>query len=85
MNNRHRETRPLETLPDHEPWQSAVCGLLAQAAILAADHRVDLDAFMRGAWSAFIAAHPDLRAQLEELELRDQISTLRKLGRVDEA
>ena len=68
-----------------KPWHSEVGDLLAQAAILCVEHGLDVDTFMKGAWSAYVEARPGLREHLEELELREQIDELRKSGRVGEA
>jgi hypothetical protein len=72
---------------DHEqqPWHSEVGDLLAQAAMLCVEHGLDVDTFMKGAWSAYIEARPGLRDYLEEIQLRTQLDELRKLGRMGEA
>jgi hypothetical protein len=66
-------------------WHAAVDQLLSEAAALCAQHGVDLDVFMSGAWSAYMAARPGLRAQLEEAQIREQIDELRRRGRVGTA
>ncbi len=66
-------------------WTVQLDELLAQAAELGARHGVDADAFMRSAWSAYIDARPGLREQLEEMQLKNQLEELRKLGRIAEA
>ncbi len=63
----------------------AVGDLLAQAAALCVEHGLDVDSFMRGAWSAYVEARPGLRDYLEELQLRQQLDEIRKLGRMGEA
>jgi hypothetical protein len=68
-----------------KPWASEVGDLLAQAAIMCVEHGLDVDAFMKGAWSAYVEARPGLRDYLEELQLRQQLEELRKLGRMGEA
>ena len=85
------ETRKSET-SDSEPndaprlpWQAAVGRLLSEAAALCVQHGVDLDHFMRGAWSAYVEARPGMRDYLEEKELRDQLDEIRKLGRMGQA
>src|SRR5882672_1677671 len=67
------------------PWHSEVGDLLAQAAILCIQHGLDVDTFMKGAWSAYVEARPGMRDYLEEMQLRNQLEELRKLGRVGEA
>jgi hypothetical protein len=68
-----------------KPWQAEVGELLAQAAELCVEHGLDVDTFMRGAWSAYIEARPGLRDYLEEMQLRSQLEEIRKLGRMAEA
>ena len=68
-----------------KPWHAEVGDLLAQAAVLCAEHGVDVDAFMKGAWSAYIEARPGLREHLEEMQLREHLDELRKSGRLGEA
>ncbi|MBS1118147.1 MAG: hypothetical protein H6Q90_375 [Deltaproteobacteria bacterium] len=67
------------------PWHVEVGDLLAQAALLCVEHDLDVDAFMKGAWSAYVEARPGLRDYLEDLQLRNQLEELRKLGRMGEA
>jgi len=68
-----------------KPWTAQLEELLTQAAELGARHGVDADAFMKGAWSAFIDARPGLREHLEELQLKNQLDELRKQGRIGAA
>ena len=68
-----------------KPWTAQLEELLAQAAALGARHGVDADAFMKGAWTAYIDARPGLREQLEEMQLKTQLDELRKQGRMGEA
>jgi hypothetical protein len=68
-----------------KPWTAQLDELLAQAAALGARHGVEADAFMQGAWAAFIDARPGLREQLEEMNLKNQLDELRKQGRLGEA
>jgi hypothetical protein len=82
------ETFSVPTVYRAEPsksWTAQLDELLAQAAELGARYGVDADAFMRGAWSAYIDARPGLREQLEEMQLKNQLEELRKLGRIGEA
>lgn len=71
--------------PMQPPWTAQLEELLAQAAALGARHGVDPDAFMQGAWSAYMNARPGLREELEEQHLRTQLEELRKQGRLGEA
>lgn len=67
------------------PFQAAVSRLLSEAAALCVQHGVDVDNFMRGAWSAYVEARPGMREHLEEMQLRDQLDEIRKLGRMGQA
>jgi hypothetical protein len=67
------------------PWHAEVGALLAQAATLCIEHGVDVDAYMSGAWSAYVEARPGMRDHLEEIHLRDQLAELRKAGRLGTA
>jgi hypothetical protein len=68
-----------------KPWHAEVGDLLAQAAELCVENGLDVDTFMKGAWSAYIEARPGLRDYLEEMQLRNQLEELRKAGRLGEA
>jgi hypothetical protein len=68
-----------------EHWNIAVSVLLSQAASLCVQHGVEVEAFMNGAWSAYVEARPGMRDQLEEAHLRGQLDELRKLGRIGAA
>jgi hypothetical protein len=84
----YNETFSAPTVYRAEPsksWTAQLEELLAQAAALGARHGVDADAFMKGAWSAYIDACPGLREQLEEMHLKSQLDELRKQGRIGEA
>ena len=65
-------TKPPELLTT---WEE----LLAEAA---AHAEVDLEAFIHGAWAAYLAAHPGMREHLAELQLRADLDQLRKEGRM---
>ena len=71
--------------PQKQPWHAEVGDLLAEAALLCVEHGLDVDTFMRGAWSAYIEARPGLRDYLEEMQLRNQLDEIRKAGRMGEA
>lgn len=66
-------------------WHSEVGDLLAQAAILCISNGLDVDTFMKGAWSAYIEARPGLKDYIEEMKLRSQLDEIRKNGRMAEA
>lgn len=69
----------------NQAWQFMLDVLLHQAAALCVQHGVDVDAFMNGAWSAYVETRPGMRDQLEEMQLRNQLDELRKLGRLGTA
>lgn len=84
MQNRS-ETQPVPAKnpePASKPGIAAIGDLLAQAAVIAVEQGLDVDSFMRGAWSAFMEAHPGLREQMEEMHLRSRLDEMRKLGRI---
>lgn len=88
----HPDTSPEPEVDDTEPitgpvlpWQAEVSRLLAKAAALCVQEDVDVDAFMRGAWSAYVESRPGMREQLEEIQLRDQLEEIRKAGRMGQA
>ena len=72
---------PIET----KPWHAEVGHFLTQAAELCVEHGVDLESFMKGAWSAYVESRPGMRDYLEEMQLRDQLDEIRKLGHMAEA
>jgi hypothetical protein len=59
--------------------------LLAAAAEAAARAGTELDVFMSAAWSAFMAARPGLREQIEQIQLLNQLETLRQAGKLGQA
>jgi hypothetical protein len=67
------------------PWHEQATALLERAAQLCAAHDVELDAFMKGAWTAYVESRPGLRDFLEEAQLRAQLDELRKAGRLGSA
>ncbi|MBA3461582.1 MAG: hypothetical protein H0T46_16590 [Deltaproteobacteria bacterium] len=70
----------------HEkPWHTEVGDLLAEAAGLCVEHGLDVESFMKGAWSAYVESRPGMKEYLEELQLRQQLDELRKVGRMGEA
>jgi hypothetical protein len=59
--------------------------LLARAAELAAKDSIDSAEFMSAAWNAILDAHPGLREELADKELRTQLKKLRKQGLIGTA
>ena len=82
MAHKFDEPDPMEEV---KPWHAEVGDLLAQAAILCVAHGLDVDTFMKGAWSAYVEARPGLKDYIEEMQLRNQLDEIRKLGRMGEA
>ena len=62
-----------------------VTQLFQRAAALAVERDLDLDAFMRGAWQAYVDGRPGLREQLEDQALRQQLDELRAAGQIAKA
>lgn len=56
--------------------------LLARAGTLAASMGVNLDSWMKQAWSAYVDAQPGLREHIEEMQLVAQLNALRESGRI---
>ena len=79
------ETNDSEPINTPRPWQAEVAWLLAQAAALCVQQGVDVESFMKNAWSAYVESRPGMREQLEEMQLRDQLEEIRKAGRMGEA
>ena len=79
------EIQPEPSQPIEMPWHAEVGQFLSQAAELCVDHGVDLDSFMRGAWSAYVEARPGMRDYLEEMQLREQLDEIRKSGQMAKA
>ena len=46
---------------------------------------VEVDVFVRNAWTAYLDARPGMREQLEEAQLRAQLDELRKTGKIAQA
>ena len=86
QNPKPHPAMPAPVVPEpQKPWHAEVGDLLAQAALLCVEHGLDVDTFMKGAWSAYIEARPGLRDYLEEMQLRNQLEEIRKAGRMGEA
>ena len=70
---------------DLKPWDAKVGDLLAAAAELCVEHGLDVETFMRGAWSAYVESRPGMKEYLEEMQLRQRLEELRRVGRMAEA
>lgn len=81
------ETSEAEPVEAHggSPWQIEVGRLLTRAAAICVEQGVDIEAFMKGAWSAYVESRPGMRDYLEEMQLRDQLEEIRKMGRMGQA
>ena len=66
-------------------WQTEVSELLARAARLSVEHGVDVDPFVRGAYSAYLDSRPGMREWLEEMKLRETLEEMRRVGRLPTA
>jgi hypothetical protein len=80
-----RRSREKQDEPMQPPWHAEVGQFLTHAAELCVQHGVDLDTFMKGAWSAYVEARPGMRDYLEEVQLRNQLDEIRKSGGMGEA
>ncbi len=60
--------------------QAEISQLLAKAAILCVEQDIEVDTFMRGAWSAYVEARPGMRERLEELQLARHLAYMRHKG-----
>lgn len=67
---------------ENKHWQVEVSELLARAAELCVEHEIDVDPFVRGAYSAYLEARPGMREELAEMQLKAQLEEMRKLGRI---
>jgi hypothetical protein len=77
-------TEPIDQI-ETPAWHAEVGRFLSHAADLCVQHGVDLDSFMRGAWSAYVEARPGMRDYLEEMQLRGQLEEMRKHGHMGQA
>ncbi|HEY5950505.1 MAG TPA: hypothetical protein VIV40_33670 [Kofleriaceae bacterium] len=68
--------------PTQKSWQNQVSELLARAARLCVDNNVDMDPFIRGAYSAYLEARPGMREYLEELQLKETLQAMREGGKI---
>jgi len=68
-----------------KPWQEEASELIARAAELCVEHDVDLEVFVRGAYSSYLEAKPGMREELRDRQLAQQIDELRRAGRLASA
>ena len=68
-----------------KPWRVEMRELVARAAELSVENAVELEAFVRAAYSAYLDARPGLREWIEEQELRTELDEARLNGRMAEA
>jgi hypothetical protein len=80
-----RERPAMVLLPSMARPTPSIEDLLERAAQLAATHGIDSDAFIASAWTAYLAARPELREELEDKQLRLELKRLRKRGLVGSA
>jgi hypothetical protein len=66
-------------------WANRLGELLVEAATLGVAHELDVDAFMQGAWRAYLDARPGLKEHLEEMQLLTQLEAARESGRIAKA
>ena len=73
---------------DNKQWQAEVSDLLTRAAELCVEQGVELDPFMRGAYSAYVESRPGMKEHLERLadrRLEAELEALRASGKVASA
>ncbi|MBX3161810.1 MAG: hypothetical protein KF773_37960 [Deltaproteobacteria bacterium] len=68
-----------------DSWIRELHALLARAAAMAVEHGVENDAFLRGAFAAYLDARPGLREELEHQQMVAELAALREAGRVASA
>lgn len=68
-----------------KPWSAEVSELLARAAELCVEHDIELDPFVRGAYSAYIVASPGAAQERADRQLTEQLDELRRSGRIAQA
>lgn len=66
-------------------WESEVKELLGRAARLSVAHGVDVEPFVRNAYTAYVEARPGMRELLEEMQLRETLEEMRSAGRIASA
>lgn len=66
-------------------WQEEASEIFAAAAKLCVEHGVDLDSFVRGAYSAYLEARPETRDELADRQLALHLAELRRAGRLASA
>ncbi len=71
--------------PHPKNWQLELNELLARAAELSVEHDVDVEPFVRSAYSAYLEARPGMREYLEEMQLRATLEEMRSEGRIASA
>jgi len=62
-----------------------IFALLGRAADLAASMGIELDVWMKNAWTAYVDARPGFRQQLEDMQLIAQLTALRQRGQIGQA
>jgi hypothetical protein len=81
-------SRPVAVGTQADAPETAIARLRAamhEAAAAAVELGVELEPWMQAAWAAYVEHRPGLRAQLEDLQLANQIEELRQRGQVGEA
>jgi hypothetical protein len=68
-----------------DTWIRELHKLLSRAAALAVENDVDNEAFLRGAFAAYLDAQPGLREALEDQHIVAELAALREAGRVAQA
>jgi hypothetical protein len=64
-------------------WPAEIYQLMIKAATIGADHGVELEQFMKGAWKSYMDARPGYAEFLVDQQLRAQLDTLRAAGKLE--
>ena len=70
------------TTTDASGWQTQLNQQLTAAAHVAIDEELDLNAFLRNAWVAYVEARPGMREHLEDVRIRAELEEMRGKGQI---
>ncbi len=76
------ESAPSADVPPDAPWQAKASHLLRRVVEMCIEHDVDVETFMRSAWSTYVDARPGMREELELKQLAEQLHLLREAGKI---
>jgi hypothetical protein len=76
---------PADSTPSEQLAPAALARALATAAGIAIEAGMDLESWMRDAWTAYVESRPGYRQHLEDLELKNRLDRLRAAGGIGQA